>query len=167
VVLTPFAGLIPVQLAFVTSDLERAVRQFDALLGAGPWQGHVFDADTVEGREYRGEPADWSFRLVVNDREPQFEIIESVAGPNIFADWLDARGEGFHHVGYEVTSVDETTAEMTQLGHPAILRGHSFGAARDGVCAFYDTADSLGFIIEACEPAGSLPEPAFRLGASG
>ena len=52
---------------------------------------------------------------------------------------------------------------MTALGHPVIQSGHSFGAEHDGVFAYYDTADSLGFIIEACELAGRLPEPAFRL----
>ena len=157
------AGLVPFQAAFVVRDLERAARNFDALLGAGPWAGHVFDGGSVDGREYHGEPADWSFRLVVNDRRPQVELIEPLAGPNIFADWLDARGEGFHHVAYEVASVDATTAEMARLGHPLILRGHSYGADRDGDAAFYDTADALGFIVEACELAASLPEPAFRL----
>jgi methylmalonyl-CoA/ethylmalonyl-CoA epimerase len=162
-VLRPFAGLAPFQLAFVVWDLERAVRDLDALLGAGPWQGHVFDGDLVEGREYHGQPADWSARLVVNDRRPQFEIIQPVAGPNIYADWLETRGEGFHHVAYEVPSVEETSAEMERLGHPVIQSGHSFGAEGDGVFAYYDTAASLGFIVEACELAGSLPLPAFRL----
>jgi hypothetical protein len=82
-VLTSLAGLVPFQVAFVARDLERAVSKFDALLGAGPWQGHVFDAGSVEGREYHGQPADWSIRLVVNDRQPQFEFIEPLAGPNI------------------------------------------------------------------------------------
>jgi hypothetical protein len=162
-VLRPFAGLAPFQLAFVAWNLERAVREFDALLGQGPWQGHVFDGDFVAGRAYHGQPADWSFRMVVNDRRPQFEIIEPLAEPNIYADWLNTRGEGFHHVGYVVASVDATSAAMKELGHAVIQSGHSFGADGDGVFAYYDTTDSLGFIVEACELAGRLPEPAFRL----
>lgn len=157
------AGLVPFQIALVVRDLERAVLEFDTLLDAGPWRGYVFDADTVQGREYHGRPADWSVRLVLNHRRPQFELVEPLAGPNIYTDWLDARGEGMHHVAYTVASVEETTAQMAAAGHPAILTGHSFGAERDGVFAYYDTADALGFLIEAVEPPGRLPEPAFRL----
>ena len=40
---------------------------------------------------------------------------------------------------------------------------HSFGVEGDGAFAYYDTAASLGFILEAGPLAGSLPEPVFRL----
>jgi methylmalonyl-CoA/ethylmalonyl-CoA epimerase len=162
-VITALAGLVPFQVALVVRDLERAVGEFDSLLDAGPWRGYVFDADTVQGREYHGQPADWSCRLVLNDRRPQFELIEPLAGRNIFADWLDARGPGMHHMAYAVPSVEETTVQMAAAGHRVVQSGHSFGADRDGVFAYYDTAEALGFLIEAVEPPGRLPEPAFRL----
>jgi methylmalonyl-CoA/ethylmalonyl-CoA epimerase len=162
-VLDAFAGLVPFQVAFVVRDLDRAVRDLDGVLAAGPWRGYVFDAGSVEACTYRGEPADWSLRLVVNDDRPQFELIEPLAGPSIHADWLSARGEGFHHLAYVVESVPETTAQMAAASFPAIQTGHSFGADRDGVFAYYDTADALGFFVEAVEPPGALPEPAFRL----
>jgi methylmalonyl-CoA/ethylmalonyl-CoA epimerase len=162
-VLTAFAGLVPFQVALVVRDLHRAVRDIDALLAAGPWRGYVFDGDTCRGREYHGRPADWSCRIVLNERRPQFEVIEPLVGPNIYSDWLDARGEGLHHIAYAVASVAETTAQMAAAGHPAIQAGHSFGADRDGVFAYYDTMQALGFLIEAVEPPGALPEPAFRL----
>jgi catechol 2,3-dioxygenase-like lactoylglutathione lyase family enzyme len=158
-----FAGVAPFQVAFVVRDLERAVQDFDRVLGAGPWRGYVFDQTTVEGREYHGRPGDWSVRLVLNDSRPQYELIEPLAGANIYTDWLDVHGEGFHHVAYVVESVDGATKQMTAAGYPAIQRGHSFGADRDGAFAYFDTAGLLGFITEAVEPPGRLPEPAFRL----
>jgi methylmalonyl-CoA/ethylmalonyl-CoA epimerase len=161
-VLTAFAGLVPVQVAFVVRDLERGVHDL-GLDGAGPWRGFVFDADLVEGREYHGRPAEWSARVALNDRRPQFELIEPLTGPNIYEDWLETHGEGLHHLGYIVPSVSEITAQMTAAGHPTIQAGHSLGVDRDGVFAYYDTAEALGFIIEAIEMAGELPEPAFRL----
>jgi methylmalonyl-CoA/ethylmalonyl-CoA epimerase len=162
-VIGAFSGLVPFQVAFVVNDLAGAARDFDEMLGAGPWRGYVFDAGSVQGCTYRGEPAAWSSRLVLNDDRPQFELIEPVTGPSVHADWLSARGAGFHHLGYVVESIAETTAQMTVAGFPAIQTGHSFGADRDGVFAYYDTADALGFMIEAVEPPGALPEPAFRL----
>jgi hypothetical protein len=35
-------GLAPFQIGFVVRDVERAAREFDASLDAGPWQGWVF-----------------------------------------------------------------------------------------------------------------------------
>jgi glyoxalase/bleomycin resistance protein/dioxygenase superfamily protein len=155
-------GLAPFQIAFVVRDLERAARDFDARLRAGPWRGWVFGPQG-QGREYRGRPAEWTLRLALNDRSPQFELVEPLAGPSIHADWLAEGGEGFHHLGYVVDSVERVTAEMEAGGHPAIARIHSFGASGDGAAAYYDTADALGFLVEAVEPPSRMPPTAFAL----
>jgi hypothetical protein len=66
-------------------------------------------------------------------------------------------------VAYAVASLDEATAQMTAAGHPAIQRGHSFGADDDGSFAYFDTADALACILEAVEPPGRMPDPTFTL----
>jgi hypothetical protein len=43
-------GLAPFQIGFVVGDLERAVREFDTRLSAGPWRGWVFGPHD-QGRE--------------------------------------------------------------------------------------------------------------------
>src|SRR5215831_10721854 len=94
-------GLAAFQIAFVVSDLERAVHMFDSRLSDGPWRGWIFGPQGL-GREYRGQPAEWSLRLALSGRNPQYELIEPLEGPSVHADWLARRGEGFHHVGYIV-----------------------------------------------------------------
>jgi methylmalonyl-CoA/ethylmalonyl-CoA epimerase len=153
-------GLAPFQIAFVVGDLERAVREFDEKLAAGPWRGWVFGPQG-EGREYRGRPSDWTLRLALNDRSPQYELIEPLDGPSIHADWLAERGEGFHHVGYLVPSLAQTTTEMEAAGHPVVARIHSFGTAGDGAAAYYDTVEALGFLVEAVEPPAAMPPADF------
>jgi hypothetical protein len=156
------AGLAPFQIAFVVRDVERAAREFDAQLAAGPWRGWVFGPQG-QGREYHGQPAEWVLRIVLNNRSPQYELVEPLAGPSIHADWLAERGEGFHHVGYVVESLERTTAEMEAAGHPAIARIHSFGADGDGAAAYYDTAKTLGFLVEAVEPPAEMPPTDFMI----
>jgi methylmalonyl-CoA/ethylmalonyl-CoA epimerase len=155
-------GLAPFQIAFVVRDLEHSAREFDARLAAGPWRGWVFGPQG-QGREYRGRAAEWTLRLVLNDRRPQFELIEPLDGPSIHADWLDERGEGFHHVGYVVESLELTTSEMEAAGHPVVARIHAFGEAGDGAAAYYDTAEALGFLVEAVEPPSRMPRTDFTL----
>jgi catechol 2,3-dioxygenase-like lactoylglutathione lyase family enzyme len=156
------ARLAPFQLGFVVRDLERAVQEFDETLGAGPWRGWLFGPQG-QGREYKSQPAEWTLRLALNDRSPQYELIEPQQGPSIHADWLAERGEGFHHLGYVVPSLERTTAEMEAAGHPVVARIHSFGRAGDGAAAYYDTAEALGFLIEAVEPPSEMPPADFML----
>jgi methylmalonyl-CoA/ethylmalonyl-CoA epimerase len=143
-------------------DVERAAHEFDARLGAGPWRGWIFGPQG-EGREYRGAPAEWTLKLALNDRNPQYELIEPLDGPSIHAEWLAERGEGFQHVAYAVESVAVVTEEMKAAGHPVVASIHSFGAGGDGAAAYYDTADVLGFLVEAVEPPGEMPPVGFTL----
>jgi hypothetical protein len=52
---------------------------------------------------------------------------------------------------------------MEAAGHPVIARIHSFGNAGDGAAAYYDTAEALGFLIEAVEPPSEMPPADFTL----
>lgn len=155
-------GLAPFQIAFVVRDIERAVWEFDARLSAGPWRGWIFGPQG-QGREYHGAPAEWTLRLVLNERSPQYELIEPLDGPSIHADWLEQKGEGFHHVAYVVDSLARVTAEMEAAGHPVIARIHSFGAADDGAAAYFDTGGELGFFVEVVEPPVQMPPADFTL----
>ena len=94
-----------------------------------------------------------------NGTSPQYELIEPERGPGVHEDWLDEHGEGFHHVGVIVDSVDATVARMAAAGYDAIQTGAGFGAAGDGRYAYFDTARDLGFLIEAVEPPERMPDP--------
>jgi hypothetical protein len=48
-------------------------------------------------------------------------------------------------------------------GHPLIARIHSFGADGDRAAANYDTAETLGFLVEAVEPPVRMPAPDFTI----
>ena len=51
--LTVASRIAPFQIAFVLADLERAAREFEARLSAGPWRCWIFGPHG-RGREYRG-----------------------------------------------------------------------------------------------------------------
>ena len=157
------AGLAPFQLAFVVHDLETAAQRFDAVLGAGPWRGYVFDETTVGGRLYRGRPADWSVRLALNNTDPQYELIQPIAGPSVHAEWLEQHGERFHHVGYIVESIDAVVDEMRDAGHMPVMEVHSFGLDGDGRAVYFDTVDAIGCFVEAVEPPARMLDPHFAL----
>jgi hypothetical protein len=108
----------PFQFAFVVRDLDRFVAGFDRVLRAGPWRGWVFGPQG-QGREYRGAPAEWTLRLVLNSRSPQFEVIQPLDGPSVHADWLEERGEGFHTSTTSDTSSGHSSRQPRRWKPPA------------------------------------------------
>jgi hypothetical protein len=157
-VIRTLSGLAPVQFAFVVLDLETAVRRFQAVVG-GSWGGYLFDENFVGGRLDRGRPADFSFRLAGNNTSPEYELIQPIKGPSVLVEWLEQRGEGFHHVGYVVESIDAVEAEMRDAGHMPVLEVHSLlGVDGDGRAIYFDTVDAIGCYVEAIEPPAQWPD---------
>jgi methylmalonyl-CoA/ethylmalonyl-CoA epimerase len=138
------------QIAMVVSDLDAALRRSTEIFGQTAWRCYVFGP--VGNHRYHDRPTSFSARLALNDATPQMELIEPLEGDSIHRDWLAAHGEGLHHIGVIVPSVEQATASMEALGCPAIQAGESFGAAGDGAYAYYDATAIVGLIVEAVEP---------------
>jgi catechol 2,3-dioxygenase-like lactoylglutathione lyase family enzyme len=142
----------PFQIAFVVRDLDAALERYTRVLGGAPWRVFTFSAAIHREAAYRGRPTDFSVRLALNGTSPQYELIEPQRGPGVHQDWLDERGEGFHHVGVVVDSLEPAVERMTAAGYEAVQTGTGFGAAGDGTYAYFDTVRDLGFLVEAVEP---------------
>jgi catechol 2,3-dioxygenase-like lactoylglutathione lyase family enzyme len=147
------------QIAFVVRDLDAALERYTRVLGGAPWRVFTFSAAIHREAAYRGQPTDFSARLALNVTVPQYELIEPVGGAGVHGTWLAERGEGFHHVGVIVESVEATVERMAAAGYDAIQTGSGFGAAGDGSYAYFDTAADLGCLVEAVEPPGRMPDP--------
>lgn len=147
------------QLAFVVRDLDAALARYTRVLGGAPWRIFTFSAAIHRQAAYRGRTTEFSARLALNGTSPQYELIEPQRGPGVHEDSLRERGEGFHHVGVIVESLDDTMARMTAAGYEAIQTGAGFGAAGDGRYAYFDTVADLGCFVEAVEPPERMPDP--------
>ena len=154
------------QIAFIVGDLEAALERYSAMLGASPWRCWTLHSENHIGEEYMGGPTDYVTRLALTSGEEiQLELIQPVKGPSIHEDWLNAHGEGFHHLGYIVDSVADTIAEMAKAGYPVMQGCTGFGETGDGVYAYFDTRRELGTIVEALEPPTRMLDPELVWGA--
>lgn len=98
----------PVQIAWVTTDLDATEVALSTLLGVRKWvrlPDVHFGPDTCT---YRGQPADFVASISLSyARDMQLELIEPVrGGPNIYSDFLRERGPGLHHLCIEVPDLD-------------------------------------------------------------
>lgn len=109
----------PVQIAWVTTDLDATEKALTTLLGARTWvrvPGVHFSPDTCE---YRGQPADFTADISFSYAgDTQLELIAPVAGDSIYTEFLDRAGPGLHHICREVDDVDAAigSAEVVQRG---------------------------------------------------
>jgi methylmalonyl-CoA/ethylmalonyl-CoA epimerase len=147
------------QIAFVVRDLDAALERYTRVLGGAPWRIFTFSGAIHREAAYHGDPTDFAVRLALNGTSPQYELIEPQRGPGIHQDWLDERGEGFHHVGVIVASLETAVERMAAAGYQAIQTGAGFGAAGDGAYAYFDTVADLGCFVEAVEPPANMPDP--------
>ena len=111
----------PVQIAWVTRDLDTTERALTTLLGAKKWiriAGVHFGPDTCT---YRGRPADFVADISFSYAgDTQLELIAPVTGESIYTDFLDSVGPGLHHICIEVDDIEralaERDAEVVQRG---------------------------------------------------
>ena len=109
----------PVQIAWVTKDLDATEGALTTLLGAKKW---IRVPDVHFGPDsctYRGRPADFVAHISFSYAgDTQLELIAPVTGESVYTEFLDRAGPGLHHICVEVDDVDEAigAAELIQRG---------------------------------------------------
>jgi len=101
----------------VVNDLDEAVRRFAAELGIGPWTAYRLAPPLLKQMRYHGAEVEFSLRHALAwQGELQFELVQPLEGPSIFAEHLEAHGEGLHHVGRYVSDHPAAVAEALAGG---------------------------------------------------
>jgi catechol 2,3-dioxygenase-like lactoylglutathione lyase family enzyme len=132
------ADQTPVQIAWVTRNLDATEKALTTLLGAKKWirmPGVHFGPDTCT---LRGKPADFVADISLSYAgDTQLELIAPVSGQSIYTEFLDAAGPGLHHICIEADDVERALAERDV---DAVQRGVMPG----GMEFAYVSADDAG-----------------------
>jgi hypothetical protein len=159
----PSPFLIPPfkQVAVVVEDLDEAVRRWAGLLGIGPWTAYRLEPPRLKEMRYHGEEVEFSLRHALAwQGELQFELVQPLAGPSIFADHLADHGEGLHHVGKYVVDHPGAVSEALGAGFAPLQSAKGFGAEGDGAFAYFQ-APGVAMIIELISAPKVRIEPEF------
>ncbi|MGE0215751.1 VOC family protein [Mycolicibacterium sp.] len=124
----------PVQIAWVTHDLDATEAMLTALLGARTWTrmpGIHFGPDTCT---YRGAPADFVADIALSYAgATQLELIAPVGGTSIYTEFLDRCGPGLHHICVEARDeahFEAAVADAERHGAPVVMAGAMPGGMR-------------------------------------
>jgi catechol 2,3-dioxygenase-like lactoylglutathione lyase family enzyme len=117
----------PVQIAWVTHDLDATETALTGLLGAKKWvrlPGVHFGPDSCT---YRGQPADFIADIALSYAgDMQLELIAPVTGENIYTEFLRDSGPGLHHICVEAADIgafDAALKAAAEQGAPVVQQG--------------------------------------------
>lgn len=144
------------QIGVVVRDLDRVKDGMRTVFGIEP---RSQSENHYAGSLYRGESIDATVGALFYDFfGVELEFLCPDGGENIWQDFLDQRGEGIHHVRFQVTDHDAALESMTDQGIEARQIGDSVRGG--GVkYAYFDTTRLFGFFVETLNAAQSPAAP--------
>jgi len=155
----------PVQIGLVVKDAHRTAELLWSLFGIGPFQFVEWpppDRPDMRVAFYNGKPGHWRMRLAfANLGNIEMELAEPIEGENGYADALAERGEGLHHLLFEVPDFDAAVATFAEMGIGVKMGGTGLRPGTNWV--HLDTIDLLGWVVELRsklpESDGTTPVP--------
>jgi methylmalonyl-CoA/ethylmalonyl-CoA epimerase len=127
----------------VVHDIDAAQAHYEAI-GIGPWQAYP-PLTEYEVLEVPNRIAFLQMRYrVCNLPNVQLQLCQPSAEPSPQREFLDARGEGVFHLGFEVPDADAAEETAKVKGMDVLMRGRR----RNGSgFTYYDTADDTGVVL--------------------
>ena len=124
------------QFAFIVRDLQK-VSDFYSGIGLGPFP---FDRMISTDRMYRGRPVPFEMYLGWGRHgDVPFEWIQPLKGPSVYDEYVEAHGEGFHHLAFNVRDMDDAIALMKERGATVTQSGGWDFPTSKGRFAYLDT----------------------------
>ncbi len=136
-----------IQVAIVVRDIEASSRRWADLLGMPVPSIRT----TRPGHEvkmiYRGKPSEGQAKLAFfNLGQVVLELIQPVGGGTSWKEYLDVRGEGVQHLGFQVSDPDKASKSLEDAGLPVVHSGRY--DSDDGTYIYHDSLKALGVMIE-------------------
>jgi hypothetical protein len=144
-----------VQCAYTTADIERAMKDFTARLGVGPWfvTGPFIPPEGL----YRGTPTQMRLTLAIGFAgHMMIELIQQHDdAPSVYREIIARRGHGFHHWAIACKDFDAQVASHTALGYEVAFSDRSPRGVR---IVYMDTTPDLPGMLEIIELTDALEQ---------
>ena len=137
------------QMALVVEDVYASMDQWSKVLGIGPWDVRHFTPETVRDFKYQGEVVTEWFDFICAVTwvgAVEIELIQPIAGPNIYWKHLKDHGPGLHHIKDVMpdSEIPAAVKHFEDAGFPVIQTGW----IDDDVHYYFDTKEKLGMVVE-------------------
>jgi methylmalonyl-CoA/ethylmalonyl-CoA epimerase len=124
-------------IGIAVKNMDQSARLFAALLGK-----EHYKIESVESEGVRTAFFDLS--------GVKIELLEPTRADSPIAKFLDKRGEGIHHLAFEVSNIKESIAEYEKKGFETINKEPKPGADNKMIC-FLHPKSIGGVLVELCQ----------------
>jgi len=140
------------QVALVVKDIEKSKAKLAKFFGV-PEPPHFSGGDfAVTQTNYLGNPApdaDCLLAFFAVGDGVQLELIQPNGAPSVWQDFLDEKGEGLHHIAFNVKGMDSIILSCEDFGMKFLQRGN-YGDG-SGCYSYLEGGDGMPFIMEFLE----------------
>lgn len=123
-------------IGIAVKNLAEANKTYEKLLNVSPYK-----LETVES-----ESVSTSFFQV---GETKIELLEATAESSAIAKYIEKRGEGIHHIAYDVQDIHTERARLISEGFQPI--GEIKNGADDKLVCFFHPKSANGVLVELCQ----------------
>ena len=138
---------IVTQIAIVVKDIDKTCAAYSKILGL-PVPPVSITGGADARATYRGKPMPSQAKLAFfNLGQVSLELIQPLGGASVWQEVLDEKGEGVHHIAFNIKNTDQVTAYLAEHDVPVIQQGHYPG----GMYTYVDSAPQLSVMLELLE----------------
>jgi len=137
------------QIAFLVKDINKARQHWETLLGIPMSEVMLTGPQEETKAELDGKPSTGRAKLGFFDLENiQIELIEPQGGESIWQRDMDAKGEGVHHIAFQLPDGSEAMQRCPENGMPLTQWGEMGSANR---YIYFEAESTIGTNIELLE----------------
>lgn len=143
-----FGGGRVTQIGVVVQDIEKASQAYAEFLGMEKPQWFLTDTVDKAHTVFKGESTEARAKLAFFElNNITIELIEPVGGPSTWQEFLETKGEGIHHIAFEIKDMDKKIELLMGGGMSLLQKGDYEG----GRYSYMDAGEDLGLILELLE----------------
>jgi methylmalonyl-CoA/ethylmalonyl-CoA epimerase len=124
-------------IGIAVSDIDQANELYHKLLGTGPYKSEEVESQGVITSFFRNGPN-------------KIELVAPTSPDSLIAKYLDKKGEGLHHIAFDVADIRQEMARLKQEGFKLLSEEPQSGADNKLIC-FVHPKSTHGVLIELCQ----------------
>ncbi|MEQ1799289.1 MAG: methylmalonyl-CoA epimerase [Lacibacter sp.] len=124
-------------IGIAVKSLEVSISLFEKLLNTNCYKTELVESEQVNTAFFK-------------KGETKIELLESVSADGVIAKFIEKRGEGMHHIAFDVTDIEAEMKRLQAEGFILLNEKPKQGADNKLVC-FLHPKTTNGVLIELCQ----------------
>jgi methylmalonyl-CoA/ethylmalonyl-CoA epimerase len=124
-------------IGIAVKNISESVKIFEALLNTPCYKTEVVESEKVTTAFFK-------------TGETKIELLEASSPESAIAKYVEKRGEGLHHIAFEVSDIEAEMARLKEKGFH-LLRDKPFQGADNKMVCFIHPKSCNGVLVELCQ----------------